>query len=175
MSPITFIANIGGMLGLCMGFSFVSLVEIFFFASQILVGQIKKKWKVLSKFVLKGHKDPNVANIGCKFGRCYKSCFVILLVETHSRPDVRKCFTCNFSRKPWPVIILLNYNHVISLASILLITSHYAWERYWPVVAGLLYLRPSGAISSYYYLNLDNHRAPRLQLRDIIIGADCWR
>ena len=43
MSPMTFIANIGGMLGLCMGFSFVSLVEIFFFASQVLVGQIQKK------------------------------------------------------------------------------------------------------------------------------------
>ena len=43
MSTMTFIANIGGMMGLCMGFSFVSLVEIFFFASQVMVGQIQKK------------------------------------------------------------------------------------------------------------------------------------
>ena len=43
MSPATFIANIGGMLGLCMGFSFVSLVEIFFFASKLLGVMIQKK------------------------------------------------------------------------------------------------------------------------------------
>ena len=33
MTTTTFIANIGGMLGLCMGFSFVSLVEILYFSS----------------------------------------------------------------------------------------------------------------------------------------------
>ena len=43
MSATTFIANIGGMLGLCMGFSFVSLVEVFFFAFQTLVDMIQKK------------------------------------------------------------------------------------------------------------------------------------
>ena len=43
MSPTTFIANIGGMLGLCMGFSFVSLIEIFFFASKLLGGIIQNK------------------------------------------------------------------------------------------------------------------------------------
>ena len=36
MSVSTFIANIGGMLGLCIGFSFISLVEVFFFASKFL-------------------------------------------------------------------------------------------------------------------------------------------
>ena len=45
MSATTFIANIGGMLGLCMGFSFVSLVEVFFFAFQPLVGIIRNKNK----------------------------------------------------------------------------------------------------------------------------------
>ena len=41
MSTTTFIANIGGMLGLCLGFSFVSLVEIFFFAFQPLIHIIR--------------------------------------------------------------------------------------------------------------------------------------
>ena len=41
MSMTTFIANIGGMLGLCLGFSFVSLVEIFFFASHPLIRIIR--------------------------------------------------------------------------------------------------------------------------------------
>ena len=43
MSTTTLIANIGGMLGLCMGFSFVSLVEIFFFASKPLIDMIQGK------------------------------------------------------------------------------------------------------------------------------------
>ena len=43
MSPITFIANIGGMLGLCLGFSFVSLVEVLFFAAQPIVAMIQNK------------------------------------------------------------------------------------------------------------------------------------
>ena len=38
MSDTTFIANIGGMLGLCIGFSFISLVEVLFFASKFLCG-----------------------------------------------------------------------------------------------------------------------------------------
>ena len=37
MSTTTFIANIGGMLGLCMGFSFVTLVEIFYFISNVFL------------------------------------------------------------------------------------------------------------------------------------------
>ena len=37
MSTTTFIANIGGMLGLCMGFSFVTLVEIFYFLSNVFL------------------------------------------------------------------------------------------------------------------------------------------
>ena len=41
MSTTTFIANIGGMLGLCLGFSFVSLVEIFFFAFQPIIHIIR--------------------------------------------------------------------------------------------------------------------------------------
>ena len=46
MSATTFIANIGGMLGLCMGFSFVSLVEIFFFIVQFIVSKFQReKWK----------------------------------------------------------------------------------------------------------------------------------
>ena len=40
MSTFTFIANIGGMLGLCMGFSFVTLVEIFYFLSNIFLESI---------------------------------------------------------------------------------------------------------------------------------------
>ena len=43
MSATTFIANIGGMLGLCMGFSFVSLVEIFFFVVQFIVSKFQRE------------------------------------------------------------------------------------------------------------------------------------
>ena len=43
MSATTFIANIGGMLGLCMGFSFVSLVEIFFFIVQFIVSKFQSE------------------------------------------------------------------------------------------------------------------------------------
>ena len=41
MSGTTFIANIGGMLGLCIGFSFISLVEVFFFASNFILAYFR--------------------------------------------------------------------------------------------------------------------------------------
>ena len=41
MSVTTFIANIGGTLGLCMGFSFVSLVEVFIFLFSSFLKMIK--------------------------------------------------------------------------------------------------------------------------------------
>ena len=45
MTLIIFIANLGGMLGLCMGFSLVSIIEIMFYMAQyvhkILGGEIK--------------------------------------------------------------------------------------------------------------------------------------
>ena len=41
MSMTTFIANIGGTLGLCMGFSFVSLVEVFIFLFSSFIRIIK--------------------------------------------------------------------------------------------------------------------------------------
>ena len=41
MSLTTFIANIGGTLGLCMGFSFVSLVEVFIFLFSSFIRIIK--------------------------------------------------------------------------------------------------------------------------------------
>ena len=37
MSVMSLIANLGGMMGLCMGMSFVSLVEIFYFVAASLV------------------------------------------------------------------------------------------------------------------------------------------
>ena len=42
MTLDTLIANLGGMMGLCMGFSLVSLVEIVYFLFQA-VGYIIKK------------------------------------------------------------------------------------------------------------------------------------
>ena len=41
MSVTTFIANIGGTLGLCMGFSFVSLVEVFIFLFSSFLKMMK--------------------------------------------------------------------------------------------------------------------------------------
>ena len=45
MTFITFISNLGGMLGLCMGLSFVSVLEIVFYAGQLLI----KNTKLLNK------------------------------------------------------------------------------------------------------------------------------
>ena len=42
MTVNTLIANLGGMLGLCMGFSLVSLIEIAFFVFSITSSVIKK-------------------------------------------------------------------------------------------------------------------------------------
>ena len=42
MTVNTLIANLGGMLGLCMGFSLVSLIEIAFFAFSVTSSVIKK-------------------------------------------------------------------------------------------------------------------------------------
>ena len=42
MSVATLIANIGGMLGLCLGFSFVSLVEIVFFFFSALMNMMQR-------------------------------------------------------------------------------------------------------------------------------------
>ena len=36
MTPITFICNLGGMMGLCMGLSFVSVVEVLFYVAKYL-------------------------------------------------------------------------------------------------------------------------------------------
>ena len=41
MTLDTLIANLGGMMGLCMGFSLVSLVEIVFFLFQAIAHAIK--------------------------------------------------------------------------------------------------------------------------------------
>ena len=41
MSLTTFVANIGGTLGLCLGFSFVSLVEVFIFLFSFFLRMIK--------------------------------------------------------------------------------------------------------------------------------------
>ena len=43
MSLATFIANIGGMLGLCLGFSFVSIAEICFFTFSALLKMLQIK------------------------------------------------------------------------------------------------------------------------------------
>ena len=45
MTTTTLIANIGGMLGLCMGFSFVSLVEVVYFSSLSLLSLIDVYWQ----------------------------------------------------------------------------------------------------------------------------------
>ena len=37
------ISNIGGLLGLCMGFSMLSAVEIFFFVAKYIVGMLTRK------------------------------------------------------------------------------------------------------------------------------------
>ena len=42
MTLITFIANLGGMLGLCMGLSLVSLIEIIFYTAQYFWRKINK-------------------------------------------------------------------------------------------------------------------------------------
>ena len=42
MTLDTLIANLGGMMGLCMGFSLVSLVEIVYFFFQATAYAIKK-------------------------------------------------------------------------------------------------------------------------------------
>ena len=42
MTLDTLIANLGGMMGLCMGFSLVSLVEIVYFFFQAVAHAIKK-------------------------------------------------------------------------------------------------------------------------------------
>ena len=42
MTLITFIANLGGMMGLCMGLSFVSIVEIIFFSMMFILRREKK-------------------------------------------------------------------------------------------------------------------------------------
>ena len=44
MPVTTFIANIGGTLGLCMGFSFVSLVEVFLFLFSSFLKMVKGSW-----------------------------------------------------------------------------------------------------------------------------------
>ena len=41
ITVIAFVANTGGLLGLCMGFSLVSLFEIFYH----LIGAVAKWWK----------------------------------------------------------------------------------------------------------------------------------
>ena len=43
MTLNTLIANLGGMMGLCMGFSLVSLIEIFFFAFSAIGAVIIRK------------------------------------------------------------------------------------------------------------------------------------
>ena len=63
MTYITFIANLGGMLGLCMGFSFFSVFEVVFYAAQYGFDSMMKcgwvggwiKWKqqdILGKFTM---------------------------------------------------------------------------------------------------------------------------
>ena len=42
MTLITFIANLGGMLGLCMGLSLVSVIEIIFYSAQYFEEKINK-------------------------------------------------------------------------------------------------------------------------------------
>ena len=49
MTTTTFIANIGGVLGLCMGFSFVSLIEIIYFTSSPLLTSIAENSDVRTK------------------------------------------------------------------------------------------------------------------------------
>lgn len=39
---ISFIANIGGLMGLCMGFSFVSLAEIIYYLGQLVCSRVRK-------------------------------------------------------------------------------------------------------------------------------------
>ena len=41
MSWNTFIANLGGMMGLCMGMSFVSIVEVLYFAALAMARSMK--------------------------------------------------------------------------------------------------------------------------------------
>ena len=43
MTLNTLIANLGGMMGLCMGFSLVSLIEILFFAFSVIGAIIIRK------------------------------------------------------------------------------------------------------------------------------------
>ena len=42
MTATTMIANLGGMLGLCMGFSLISIMEIIFLALSLLNPTIRK-------------------------------------------------------------------------------------------------------------------------------------
>ena len=46
MSTTSFIADIGGMLGLCMGFSFVTLLEIVYFLSNVFFNSVSTKMKL---------------------------------------------------------------------------------------------------------------------------------
>ena len=43
MSLSTLIANLGGMMGLCMGMSFVSVVEICYFGANFIISVTDKK------------------------------------------------------------------------------------------------------------------------------------
>lgn len=47
--PIDFLANCGGLLGLCMGFSLLSLIELMYFCSVRFYGNLKMRYRNMGK------------------------------------------------------------------------------------------------------------------------------
>ena len=59
----SFIANVGGLLGLCMGFSVVSIFEIMYHCG----GAVNKKWKVSRNADKSATVNKSHVTIGSKF------------------------------------------------------------------------------------------------------------